>query len=186
MPGKSITASRIKIKDRSLYIYLPSRVMADDWKNKAEKSGSSISKFVVEHVLDSLNHGENSGSNYVSRADLAKQLRDKEIELRKVRGDSELFKQLSEKLDNELKLYRAQPFLQDNFSGTRQYDRQLIQLLKSQNSVANETILEVLNIDPRQTDLVKAVKLQLENLQSFGLVEGTARGWKWVGGGGAK
>ena len=42
------------LKERALYVYLPSTTMANDWKKRAEKEGVSISKFMVEHISDSL------------------------------------------------------------------------------------------------------------------------------------
>jgi len=42
------------IKKRALYVYLPSEEMVTDWKGKAEQSHISISKFIIEHVTNSL------------------------------------------------------------------------------------------------------------------------------------
>jgi hypothetical protein len=59
------------IKDRAIYVYLPSLEMVQDWKGRAEKSGVSISKFVIERVEDSL-RSEEGEDVYVSRAELVK------------------------------------------------------------------------------------------------------------------
>ena len=48
-----MTSSK-KLKQRSIYIHLPSTKMADDWKGRAQKHNLSISKFAIEHVLDSM------------------------------------------------------------------------------------------------------------------------------------
>ena len=56
------------IKARSIYVYLPSEEMVDDWKEKAKSSGLSISKFVQEHVEKSMNY-ENEDT-FVSRGEL--------------------------------------------------------------------------------------------------------------------
>ncbi|MCX6670449.1 MAG: hypothetical protein NTX92_00820, partial [Euryarchaeota archaeon] len=45
-----------------------------NWKNLAEKSGSSISKFVIEHVENSLRQ-EGNKEGYTSRAELLDQMR---------------------------------------------------------------------------------------------------------------
>ena len=42
-----------------------------------------------------------------------------------------------------------------------------------------EEILTKLNIDPSDTELVKAVNKQLEILETYGLVEYAGRGWRW-------
>ena len=46
------------IKQRAIYVYLPSIEMAEEWKKRAEKAGISISKFVIEHVENSLRQEE--------------------------------------------------------------------------------------------------------------------------------
>jgi len=45
------------IKERAIYVYLPSLGMVRDWKSRAEKVGS-ISKFVIERVEDSIRREE--------------------------------------------------------------------------------------------------------------------------------
>jgi len=42
-------------------------------------------------------------------------------------------------------------------------------------------LLEDLNIDPSDTDLVRAVSRQLEDLEAYGLLARTSYGWRWVG-----
>ena len=168
------------IKDRAIYVYLPSLEMVEDWKRRAEKAGVSVSKFVIERVEDSIRREEGE-EGYLSRVELVKRLRDAEEELKKLRSENRLLKKLAENLDNELRRYRAQPFLEEAFEGVRRFDRDLIELLRKGGSYTQEHILSHLNIDPSDTDLVKAVSKQLEALEAYGLVEYRGRGWKWKG-----
>jgi hypothetical protein len=46
------------LTDRAIYVYLPTVGMADQWKSMADKSKISISKFVIEHVENSLKQEE--------------------------------------------------------------------------------------------------------------------------------
>ena len=46
------------IKQRAIYVYLPSLEMVEDWKCKAEKAGVSLSKFVYERVEDAIRREE--------------------------------------------------------------------------------------------------------------------------------
>jgi len=85
-------------------------------------------------------------------------------------------KRLVENLDNELKRYRARPFLQEAFEGVRRFDRDLIELLRRGGSCTEDEILAHLNIDPSDVELVKAVDRQLEALEAYGLVEYRGRG----------
>jgi transposase len=166
------------IKERAVYVYLPSLEMVQDWKQRAEKSGVSISKFVIERVEESLRREEGE-EGCVSRAKLIKNLRATEEELKKLRNENRLLKNLAENLDNELRRYRARPFLEEGFEGVRRFDKDLIDLLRKGGSYTQEQILAHLNIDPSDSDLLKAVNKQLEVLEGYGLVEYRGRGWKW-------
>jgi len=168
------------IKERSIYVYLPSLEMVEDWKQRAEKAGVSISKFVIERVEESIRREEGE-EGYLGRAELIKKLRDAEEELKKARNENRLFKKLAENLDNELRRYRAQPFLEESFEGVRKFDKDLVELLRKGGSYTQEQILAHLNIDPSDTDLVKAVSKQLEALEGYGLLEYKGRGWRWKG-----
>jgi len=174
-PNKGKTET---IKKRAIYVYLPSQKMADEWKGRADKAGTSISKFVIDRVEDSIRKEEGE-EGYLNRLELIKKLNNAEEELKQLRQDNRLLKKLAENLDNENKRLRAQPFLDDSFRGVRRYNQEVIDLLKEGGSYSGEEILTKLSIDPSDTDLVKAVNRQLEVLESYGLVAYVGRGWKW-------
>ena len=167
------------LKQRAIYVYLPSVKMAEDWKGLAAKAGVPTSKFVAEHVENSLRQEDKSG--HPSRIEMIKQLREKDEELMKLRKENRLLRTLVEKLDIELKRYRAQPFLEEEFQGKRTYDRELVHLIKGKKMIDSDRLLSELGVDPKETDIVKAVNRQLQNLEAYGLIESTARGWMWKG-----
>ncbi|MFH0896994.1 MAG: hypothetical protein V1850_02960 [Candidatus Bathyarchaeota archaeon] len=166
------------IKKRAIYVYLPSEKMVEDWKVRAGKAGISISKFVMDRVEDSVRKEEGE-EGYLSRFDLVKKLSTSEEELKKLRQVNRMLEKLCDNLDNELKRYRAKPFLDDDFKGERKFDKELIDLLRGGSSYSGEDILAQLGISSSDTDLVKAVNKQLEFLEGYGLVEYVGRGWKW-------
>jgi predicted transcriptional regulator len=166
------------IKERAIYVYLPSVEMAEEWKRRAEKAGVSISRFVIERVEDSIRREEGE-EGYLSRAELIKRLKEAEEEIKRLRSENNLLKKLVENLDSELKRYRAKPFAEESFEGVRRFDRELINLLKKGGTYSDEEIFAHLNIDPADAELVKAVGKQLEILEEYGLVEYTGRGWRW-------
>ena len=174
-PNKGKTET---IKERAIYVYLPSLEMAGDWKQRADKAGVSISKFVIERVEDSIGREEGE-EGYLSRLELLKRLNKAEEELKKLGNENRLLKRLVDNLDNELKRYRGKPFLEENFEGIRIFDKELIVLLKEGGAFGDEEILSRLNIDPSDMELVKTVNKQLEVLEAYGLVEYVGRGWKW-------
>ncbi len=167
------------LKKRSIYVYLPSIEMSNEWKKLAKKAKLPISRFVIEHVENSLMQEEKQG--YPDRAKMIKGLKEKDGEIAKLWEDNRLLKTLAQKLDTELRRYRAQPILEEEFQGVRTYDKELIDLLKKKGMIDSDHILQELGVDPKDTMLVKAVNRQLENLQKYGLVEATSRGWRWAG-----
>ena len=168
------------IKKRAIYVYLPSQQMTNEWKFRADKAGTSISKFVVERVEDSMRKEEGE-EGYRSRLELIQKLSTVEEELRTLRSENRLLKKLVDNLDTELKRYRTKPFLEEGFRGVRQFDKELIDFLKEGGSYSGKDILSRLNVNPSDTDLVQAVNRQLEVLENYGLVEYVGRGWKWKG-----
>lgn len=168
------------IKDRTIYVYLPSLEMVKDWRKRAERAGVSISRFVIERVEDSIRREEGE-EGYLSRPELIKRLKRADEELKKLRDENRLLKKLVENLDRELKRYRARPFLEEGFEGIRRFDKELIDLLRRGGSYSDEELLANLGIDPSDAELVKAVSKQLEILEAYDLVEYVGRGWRWKG-----
>ena len=166
------------IKERAVYVYLPSQEMVEDWKSRAEKAGVSMSKFIHDRVEDSIRKEEGE-EGYHSRLDLIKRLKDAEEELKKLRGDNSLLRRLAENLEKENRRYRTAPFTEGEFQGVRRFDKDLVELLRRGAAYTDNEILSALNIEPTDSDLVKAVTKQLEVLEAYGLVEYSGRAWRW-------
>ncbi len=166
------------IKQRSIYVYLPSQAMIQRWKTLAKTSGTSISKFVAEHVENSLRQEEEAG--YKSRSTLIEQNRLLSETLNEKERRIRHLDLLVEKLEQDLRQYRAQMFTDEDFTGVRSYDKKLVEILREPGVHDNDAILSRLGIKPTEEGSIKAVSKQLELLQSYGLVKATPRGWSWV------
>ena len=165
------------IKERAVYVYLPSIETARRWKELSEKAGTSISKFVIEHVENSLGQEED---DYEPRIRLVKKINDLEEEVTELRKEKKILNIVVERLETELKHYRTKPFLENNFEGTRTYEKDLIELFRRQKKVMSDEIATKLGIDSRDIQLVKAINKQIESLESYGLVKPVPGGWKWM------
>jgi hypothetical protein len=84
------------------------------------------------------------------------------------------------RLEEELRRFRAQPFIDDAFAGVRRYEKRLIDILRRLIVVSNNEILSRLGIEPAETEAVTAIAKQLENLEAYGLIRSSPRGWRWV------
>jgi len=164
-------------RSRYVYVYLPSAEDKKRWDNLASEAGVPLSKFVIEIVENSLA----DEADIKPRAELVKQLGSLRDEIRKLQEELKLKSIVLDKYENELKRYRSAAFLEDDFEGARKYSRELIKILKRGDLVDNYRLLEELGIDPREADLVKAVSTELENLETYGLIASSPRGWSWVG-----
>jgi regulator of replication initiation timing len=166
------------IKERAIYVYLPSADQKERWENCARAQGTSISKFVIEHVEDSLRQDEDR--SYQSRSELWRTIQELKEQLEKVSREKHVLEIAAERLEEELGRYRSQPFLEETFVGVRRYQKELVEILKEGRVVSDDEILSRLRIKPSEQEAVKAVSKQLENLESYGFVQSSPRGWKWV------
>ena len=85
-----------------------------------------------------------------------------------------------DKYESELKRYRSQAFFGAEYQGDRRYSRELVGILKSRGFVDSYRLLEGLGIDPRESDLVKAVSMQLEELEGYSMIKPEGKGWRWI------
>jgi hypothetical protein len=166
------------IKERSIYVYLPSTEQKKRWDECAEKQGTSISKFVIEHVENSLRQIEDS--SYKSMGEVYREHRQLKERLDQAAREKHVLEIALEKLEEELKRYRAQPFLENQFFGVHGCQKELIKILRLNRLVTSEEVLSRLGIRPSDREAIKAISRQLELLEGYGLVRSSSKGWKWV------
>ena len=164
-------------KSRYVYLYLPTVEDKKRWQSLADEAGVPLSKFVIEVVESSLTEQ----SDFKPRGELVKEIGKLRNENKELRDDLKQKKIVLEKYENELKRYRSEAFLEDKFEGVRKYNKEIMAILKRGGVVDSYELLEELGISPQEADTVKAVSKQLEDLESYGLVTSTQRGWKWAG-----
>ena len=167
------------IKKRAVYVYLPSFEMTDKWKKQADDAGFSISKFVIEHVENSLRQEEDE-VDYESRLDLIvknKMLQEENLDLQK---RCKMLDTVVERLEGELREYRVKPFVDDDTLGVRQYQSDLINLFKRRGVVRKDEVLSSLGIDPSDSFVVKGVMKQISGLEEYGIIKDVGAKWKWM------
>ena len=167
------------IKQRAIYVYLPSVEQKEKWQARAEKLGVSISKFVIEYVENSLRQEEEP--SYKSRSEIWKENNELKQQVKDLTRRNRVLETVVDRLEQELRRYRAKPFLEEEFEGVRGYEKELITLLRSRDAVTGDQIFSYLGIDPSEHNAVKGISKQLENLEAYGLVKSSPRGWKWTG-----
>ena len=173
-PSKSAT-----IKKRAVYVYTPTFEMIDKWKKLADDVGVSISKFVIEHVENSLRQEEGE-VDYESRLDLIeknKMLQEENLDLQK---KCKMLDTVVERLERELREYRIKPFVDDDVIGVRQYQGDLINLFKRRGVVRKDEVLSSLGVDPSDTFVIKGIRKQISGLEEYGIIKDVGARWKWL------
>jgi hypothetical protein len=164
-------------KSRYVYVYLPTAGDKQRWQRLADEAGIPLSKFIIEVVENALVEE----SDFKPRGELVKEIGQLRSVNKELRDDLEQKKIVLEKYENELKRYRNEAFVEEKFDGIRKYNKEIIAVLKRSGVVDSYELLEELGIDPKETDLVRAVSKQLEDLESYGMITSTQRGWRWIG-----
>ncbi len=164
-------------KSRYVYLYLPTAEDKQRWQSLADEAGIPLSKFIIQVVEETLVEE----SDFKPRGELVKEIGKLRSENKELRDDLNQKKIVLEKYENELKRYRSEAFLEDKYEGVRKYNKEIMAILKRGAVIDSYALLEELGIYPKETDLVKAVSKQLEDLESYGLISSTQRGWRWIG-----
>lgn len=166
------------IKKRAIYVYLPSLEMVQHWKELASRQDLSVSKFVTEHVENSLRQEEGE-EGFMSRAELMKKATELESQVGELSRERRMLRTLVGKLERDLKVQSTRDFLDEEFEGTRSFDRELVELLRVGRSLMDDELLEGLGLECDDMEARKTVGKQLESLESYGLVKATSNGWVW-------
>ncbi|MFB6086593.1 MAG: hypothetical protein ABEJ84_07275 [Halodesulfurarchaeum sp.] len=166
------------IKDRRVDVYVDSIDRKKRWAEHAEEAGESLSKFVQQCVEYAIEQG---GPDFTELGEESKQIQELEAEVKDLQKDVKQKEIVIEKLESELKQLRTQPFLDEEFEGRRKYDQELIEELQRADRIDGDELLRRLDVDPSETELVKGIDTQLKQLEDYGLVRSTPKGWVWEG-----
>lgn len=167
------------IKQRTVYAYLPSEEARAKWEEAAMKAGMSLSRFIVDTIDASLKEGMDE--DFRSAKDLWKE----NVELResnkRLADEKRMLSALVEKLEDEVRRYRTELFLEGSEKRkVKQYEKDLIDLLREGGVLSSDEVLRRLRIRPTDVRGAQAIRMQLENLEAYGLVKASPRGWRWI------
>lgn len=171
------------IKERTIWIYLPTHEQKQEWERIAHEKGTSLSKWIIKTIEDGLKVSE---GEVKSRNDIDKENKNLRNEIAELQRNLRQMTIIRDNLEIEIRKYRLEPFLTTSFEGIRQFDKELISLLRNAKSVDNKNrfvdndeILSRLGVSHLETDIVKAISNQLSRLEGYGLVESGTKGWRW-------
>ncbi len=161
-------------KTRYTYVYHPSRPHKERWEKLAAKAHTSLSKYIISIVDGVIDEKEELAPRHV------RELAGMKNEINTMREDLQRKNILLERYEAELKRYRAAPWLESNFAGSRRLSEDLVRVLKTRRRVDKSQLIEALGVDLMETDLIKAIDGQLETLAGFGVVKADRDILQWV------
>ena len=171
------------IKERAVWVYAPTIEQRKKWEDIAKVKGIPLSKWIVQTIEESLIELDD---DVKSRKDIEKENKNVRKEISDIQNKLRQANIIRDNLEKEIRKYRAEPFLAASFEGIRQYDKELITLLRNAKGVDgkiryvdNDEILSRLGVEFSETESVKAISNQLSRLEGYGLVESSTKGWRW-------
>jgi hypothetical protein len=169
-----MTSKSMPDQSRYTYVYHPSRPHKERWEKAAGKARTSLSKFIIAAVDERIDEKEELAPRH------ARELEGLKNEVKILREDLQRKNILLERYEAELKRYRAAPWLETDFTGSRRLSEDLVSILKTRGQVDRMQLLEALGIDRRETDLISAMDAQMETLEGFGMVKNEKGILRWV------
>jgi len=164
-------------KSRYVWLYLPSKADKERWQALADKAKTPLSTFCIEIIESTLAEDE----EFKPRREMVRDVEDLKKETKILRDDLRQKSIVLERYEGELKRYRSQSFLEEDYQGMRRYSKEIVEILKTFGHIDSYNLLEKLGIDPRESDLVRAVSKQLEELEGYGMIRAEGRTWRWIG-----
>ncbi|HOT06945.1 MAG TPA: hypothetical protein PLI05_08895 [Methanotrichaceae archaeon] len=167
--------ARKEYRGRTATVYLPAEEILTAWQNEAKQGGATISDYIFEMVEKARRPADDQ-----ARPELVRENSDIKTLNRKLEQEVNLLKANLEIMQAEVYKQRFAGFEQVDAPGMHSYDKALVDMLKRGKILDSQEILGSLGINPRDSQAVKLVSNQLEELKRFGLVSESIQGWRWL------
>lgn len=165
------------INDRRVDVYLNTTDQKQRWAEQADQHETSLSKFVQESVEYTIQQG---GPDFTEAGQKAEEIRELEDQIADLEQQLDQKDLVIEKLQTELTALRSAPFREDEFEDTRQFDEELVEIIREAGQIRSQEIFRRLNVDAQNIEIVEGIQNQLSQLEKYGIVEETIHGWEWV------
>lgn len=138
----------------------------------AEDSGVPLSKFILSKVEEALAdkpkrrpiHEMDEMKESVSRLESENRLKDAEIS----------------QLQSLLERQKSLAYLDGAEEYRRTVNTRLIGAIKKSGPIYETRLLEILGVDSRDVEMIKAISAQLEMLEGQGRIRKGGKGWRWI------
>lgn len=159
---------------RCQMLYFRSEKERQSWIEAAKKSGESTSKYILEMAALGQAKRDRPHEDLGNAAKLR-------AELGSLRRKNQDLEAIRENYEAEILKLRHRIFLRPKEPGAFSYSKELVAALQSGGIWPGHEILKTMNIKQSDSEAVEIVIAQLRDLESFGLVEESIHGWRWLG-----
>ena len=170
-------------RKRSITVYPPTQQMKENWFKIAKQEGQSVSNFVIEVIESYIQDGNsaNPKKNLLKNIETIQEqnetLRCENIELQK---KVDTLDTLTNRYEEQLQSNRNKAFIEnDKKARIRDYQKNLSELFLQKTSISENEIIDLLHIDPQDTETLKAINKQIEELEDYGVLQKIRGGWRW-------
>ena len=168
-------------QQRRVEIRVPDVATLEDWKAKAQEGGVPLSKFIYESVANWCRHEYGDDSDERTRSDLTREISELMGKLGNLKEDQLLKRRYIRRIEKEIEQLRSEDFLTPKFEGIRQYNEKLIEVFKSHKKIRATELLSLLDLGPSDGKIIKSINVQLDSLESCGLITKTGDDFRWKG-----
>lgn len=161
--------------DRSRYIWLYARSKAQKqrFQSLADSEGTSLSKFLLNLIEE-----RTSEESRPISAEISEELDALREENTKLKEEIHVKSLRIDQQETELRKLQDAMWSDRQFVGSRHVDLKIIEALR-RGPLHDYKLVQVLGIDPTDSDAINYISMQLVALESYGIVAKTTLGWKW-------
>jgi hypothetical protein len=159
--------------ERYIYLYTSSEKQKQQYADMAKAAGVPLSKFLLSKIEESF---AEKPANRAGVREL-EDLRGKVVKLQAEVQQKDLELQQTKAL---LERQRNLTWLDDDVEILK-LNVQLVEALKNQGPIHEARLLETLGVDPADLAMTRAISIQIELLEEYGMIRKGTRGWRWLG-----
>jgi hypothetical protein len=168
------------IKERAIYLYVPTEEMVKQWKDEAAKHNLSLSKFVVEVVDDAL---RKNPRGVTPRDQLEDELDDAWAKITFLSSDVDSLREENKRLQETVSEYREKLSSPGKVpEESAEYVPLLLKLIQEEKVLPVQKALNMFGIGPGDTDARRAIGAAADALVQMGLIEKGMTDWRWKSG----
>ena len=167
------------LKQRAVYLYVPTEKMLAKWKTEADHYGMSLSGFLVEVIDDAMRRNP---AGLTPREKVEKELSQAISDLQAVRMQRDSFRSRLE--DSEATVARYRESLEDVFSYVpdEKMQKKVVSLFLKRGGWQIDDFTREAGADAGKSEELSKIQRTIEHLKRIGLVEGDFGEWRWLGG----